>query len=132
MIIILNIFLSNFRGITLFPFIIVKDKKTRDNKTVINHERIHLRQQIEIFITSIILLILLKILFGVGSIWSILGYGYLSYYILYIGEWIINKIKKRSNAYRSSSFEKEAYSNDDNLDYLKTRKWYSSFKYLKA
>ena len=34
--------LLRINGITLFPFIIVKDK---EDKVLVNHERIHLRQQ---------------------------------------------------------------------------------------
>jgi hypothetical protein len=33
-------------------------------------------------------------------------------------EWIFKE-------YKNISFEKEAYSNEDNLDYLKTRKWFA-------
>jgi len=30
--------------------------------------------------------------------------------------------------YRNISFEKEAYNNDNNLDYLKTRKWFAMWR----
>ena len=43
------------------------------------------------------------------------------FYLIYLVEWIIK-------GYRNISFEREAYSNENNLDYLKTRKHYSMWK----
>ncbi len=43
------------------------------------------------------------------------------FYIIYLIEWIFK-------GYRNISFEKEAYDNEDNLDYLKTRKWFAQWK----
>ena len=43
------------------------------------------------------------------------------FYIIYIIEWIFKK-------YRNISFEKEAYANEENLDYLKTRKHYAMWR----
>lgn len=43
------------------------------------------------------------------------------FYIIYLIEWIIK-------GYRNISFEKEAYSNEYNLDYLKNRKHFSMWK----
>jgi len=37
----------------------------------------------------------------------------------------------KGNAYRNISFEREAYDNDDNLNYIKERKHYSWLKYIK-
>ena len=37
-------------GITLFPFIILRNKDFKNNKILINHEKIHLRQQLELLI----------------------------------------------------------------------------------
>ena len=45
----------------------------------------------------------------------------IGFYIIYGIEWLFKK-------YRNISFEKEAYSNENNLDYLKTRKHYSMWK----
>ena len=104
MIIILNIFRGNFRGITLWPFIILKNKELKENKEVINHERIHLRQQAELLV--------------------------IPFYFLYLLEWVYRKLFTEGNAYRNLSFEREAYSNQDNLDYLKNRKMFTFAKYF--
>ena len=43
------------------------------------------------------------------------------FYLIYIVEWIFK-------GYRNISFEKEAYSNQYNLDYLKTRKLFAMWR----
>ena len=49
---------------------------------------------------------------------------FIFFYIIYFLEWIV-RLFINTNAYRSISFEKEAYSNENNLEYLKTRKHFS-------
>jgi len=54
------------------------------------------------------------------------------FYILYVIEyyyWLL-KIKKPYQAYRRISFEREAYANEHDLNYLKKRKFWSFKKYL--
>lgn len=93
-------------GIALFPFIIVKDKLYLFDKELINHEKIHIRQELELLV--------------------------LPFYIIYGINWIINYLKYKSwdTAYRNICFEREAYQNDYNLDYLKNRKLFSFLKYF--
>jgi hypothetical protein len=88
-------------GITLCPFgIYVKDV---NDIYVINHEEIHWKQQIEMLV--------------------------IPFYFWYFIEFLIKYITT-DNGYRNISFEKEAYENDKDLNYLKNRKPYSWFKYL--
>ena len=54
---------------------------------------------------------------------------YIPFYILYVVEWLI-KLFCKGNAYRNISFEREAYDNQYNLDYIKTRKHYNWIKRL--
>jgi len=49
---------------------------------------------------------------------------FIFFYIIYILEWLI-RLFINKNAYKNISFEKEAYSNENNLEYLKTRKCFS-------
>ena len=81
-------------GITLYPFIILREKH-KGNIVLINHEKIHIEQQKELLIVF--------------------------FYIIYFVEWLFK-------GYENISFEKEAYKNQGNLYYLKTRKRYDSFK----
>ena len=46
---------------------------------------------------------------------------YIPFYLIYIIEWLFK-------GYRNISFEKEAFENDQNLDYLKQRKHYAQWK----
>ncbi|UOB18554.1 hypothetical protein [Abyssalbus ytuae] len=103
-----RIFPERFEGLTLWPVIILKYDNLRNDEVLINHERIHLKQQLELFI--------------------------LPFYIIYFIEWVIGifKYKDAHLAYRNISFEREAYKNEENLKYLKTRPLFSSFKYFLA
>ena|SRR5690606_10551563 len=101
-----RLFAKNFRGLAVFPFIFLKDKSLKFNPVIINHERIHLRQQIE----------LLWIFF------------FLWYGIEFLIRWI--QFKNANLAYLNISFEKEAYANENNLNFLKKRKLWNFTKYL--
>ncbi len=96
----------HFVGIALWPFIVVKDSFLKEDEAFINHERIHIRQQAELLV--------------------------LPFYILYFTEYIIRLLQYRNSerAYRNISFEREAYYNEDDLYYLKSRKPWSFIKYL--
>ena len=96
-------------GITLFPWVVLREKY-RDNPwykskaiIIINHESIHIEQQKELLVVF--------------------------FYAWYLIEWFVRLFMK-GNAYRNISFEKEAYSNKDNMKYLETRKRYSFLKYI--
>lgn len=79
----------------LYPFILVNPGK-KMNAVLLNHERIHLRQELEMLI--------------------------IPFYIVYLTELLFK-------GYRNISFEREAYSNESDLNYLKIRKPYSWLKY---
>ncbi|MBN9337746.1 MAG: hypothetical protein J0I88_07875 [Chryseobacterium sp.] len=108
MVIVCQRLLKNMKisGITLFPFIFVQRKEDSKNKILINHETIHIRQQLELLIVP--------------------------FYIWYLSEYYLKYLKYRNPqlAYRNISFEREAYANDQNLDYLKKRKFWSFINYL--
>lgn len=93
-------------GMAVFPFILLKNKNLISDKIVINHEKIHLRQQLELLI--------------------------LPFYVLYLINYLINRFrfKNHDEAYRKIIFEQEAYRNDENLNYLKSNNWYGWIKLL--
>ena len=97
---------TKINGITLYPFILLKKKHFKDDKVLINHEKIHLRQQLELLIIFFYL-------------WYIIEYYY----------WYF-KLKNSFMAYKYISFEREAYAMEDDLNYLETRKTWSFWKYL--
>lgn len=77
------------------------------DKYVINHERIHTAQQRELL--------------------------FVPFYILYVIEWLVRLVqfRNRHEAYMNISFEREAYANGDNLDYLPNRKLFAWRHYLR-
>ena len=98
---------KGFRGITLFPFIVVSELDLKQNSVMINHEKIHIRQQIELLI--------------------------LPFFIWYGMEFLIRWIscKNKNEAYRNISFEREAYGNEKDLNYLKQRSFWKFLSCLK-
>lgn len=119
----INLF-SNIAGITIYPFIFIRKDlpKHINEERLINHEKIHIAQQREFIIISIIFLLFLGFKW-----WSVLGY--FTFYLWYVFEWFF-KLFKKENAYRNISFEREAYSNDANLNYLNKRKPFRWFTYI--
>ena len=97
---------KGFRGITLFPFIVVSEYDLKQNSVIINHEKIHIQQQIELLILPFFLL----------------------YGVEFLIKWIVYKDKNL--AYRNISFEKEAYANEIELTYLKQRHFWSFLKFI--
>lgn len=97
---------SGFRGLTVFPFVFMKDPTDKKNPVFINHEKIHLRQQWELLI--------------------------LPFFIWYFLEYLFGLIQYKNSflAYKNISFEREAYANESNLDYLKNRSFFRFVKYL--
>ena len=93
-------------GMAVFPFIFIKYNSLKKDKQIINHELIHLRQQIELLV--------------------------LPFYIIYFFHYLLNilRYKNHNRAYRNIIFEKEAYDHDSDLVYLKTRKLFSWMKYI--
>ena len=105
----LSIFMK-IGGITLWPYIILREKY-RDNssyfekgKVTINHESIHIKQQQEMLV--------------------------IPFYIWYGLEYLVKLFVYGNGAYRNLSFEREAYTNENDFEYLKNRKFWSWIKYL--
>lgn len=97
---------KGYRGLTIFPFVLVKYRLDKENLVFVNHEKIHLRQQIEML--------------------------FLLFFIWYLIEflWRFVEFKNWNLAYRNISFEREAYSNEKNISYLKQRTFWGFLKYV--
>jgi hypothetical protein len=105
--ILVNILTLNFaHSITLFPFIFIKYKSYKENKVLINHEKIHIRQQLELLV--------------------------IPFYILYLLDFLIKfmKLKSKKEAYLNIFFEKEAYTNQNDFKYIKKRKLWAFINYI--
>ena len=97
---------KGFQGITLFPFIIVSHTDLKQNLVIINHEKIHIRQQLELLILPFF------IWYGLEFLYRLIQY------------------KDGKVAYLNISFEREAYKNEKDLNYLKKRSLWTSLNYL--
>ena len=100
---ILKYLLPGTYAIALYPFIICIDNL---DDITLNHENIHLQQQRELYVVG--------------------------FYFLYAYYNIKGLLKGNSSteAYLNIPFESEAYSNEENLEYLKKRKKMSWVKYI--
>ena len=98
----INTFNPGVRGITLFPFIFVRDE---GDDRLINHEAIHIAQYRELFVIGFLFLYL----------WDFV-HGYIKY-------------RNYDDAYRSIRCEREAYSFDADLHYLEYREKYAWRKF---
>ena len=95
---------QNYKAMAVWPFVFVKTNELKTDLVIMNHEKIHLRQQLECLV--------------------------IPFYIIYFTEylWGRMKLKDHNLAYRNISYEKEAYKNDSDLNYLPKRKAWANFR----
>lgn len=95
-----------FRGLTFYPFVFLADKDDKLNEVFINHEKIHIRQQLELLIVP--------------------------FYLWYFTEYLFRllQFRNRKKAYYAISFEREAYANEKDLEYLKSRPFWGFIRYV--
>lgn len=91
-----------YKAMNLFGVLFVRGDAKIDDVTL-NHEEIHTEQMKEML--------------------------YVPFYLWYVVEWIVRLFMK-GNAYRNISFEREAYGNQNNMEYLTGRCGYSWINYL--
>lgn len=92
-----------YSAAALWPLVIVREMKYC-TPVIIQHEQIHLRQQLEL--------------------------GILPFYLVYFSEYLIYRMRGKSHndAYLAISFEKEAYAEEGNPNYLKVRKIWAMWR----
>lgn len=85
----------------IWPVVLVSERRLLKDSVLLNHERIHLRQQAELLV--------------------------IPFYILYLCNYLINLAvyRRHDKAYLNIIFEREAYQMEMDLAYLNSRKWYS-------
>ena len=93
-----------FGAINLFGVLFAK-QKMKLTPEVLNHEMIHTCQMREL--------------------------GYVPFYIVYVVEWLIRMAQHRGklyDAYYAISFEREAYANGSNPDYITHRRHFAQWR----
>ncbi|MCR5076933.1 MAG: hypothetical protein K6A82_02725 [Prevotella sp.] len=93
---------KNYEAINILGLLFVHPE-VELTPAIINHERIHTRQMLEMLI--------------------------LPFYLWYVTEWFI-RLPRKGRAYLNISFEREAYRNMDNPDYLSHRHPFAWRHYL--
>lgn len=98
---------KGYRGLTVFPFIFLSCDKDREEHQLISHEKIHIRQQLELLL--------------------------LPFFIWYFLEYLLRLLQYGTHhaAYRNISFEREAYANQHHLAYYRQKKPWSFLNYIK-
>lgn len=99
---------KGYLGLTCYPFVFLKFENLKTNTRLLNHENIHLKQQLELLI--------------------------LPFFLVYFIEFLVRlfQYKKWDLAYRNISFEREAYINESDLEYLKQRRFWCFLRYLRS
>ncbi len=98
---------KGYRGMAVYPFVLVKYDFDKVNRIFVNHEKIHLKQQLELLI--------------------------IPFFIWYFFEFLIRLIQYKNTAlaYRNISFEREAYAKETDFNYLKNRSFFQFLNYIK-
>lgn len=96
---------KGYKAMNLFGVLFVRGNARIDDITL-NHEAIHTAQMKELL--------------------------YIFFYLFYVIDWLIGLVAHLDfrRAYRDICFEKEAYENEKDLDYLQKRKRFNFLKYI--
>ena len=94
---------NGYKCVNLFGFLFVR-KGCKLSDTDLNHEAIHTAQMKEML--------------------------YVFFYLWYFIEWFLELFSYGSKSYKTNSFEREAFDNDEDLDYLKNRPMFAWWEYL--
>lgn len=97
----LKLFGSNIVAMALCPFILVRDRQSLQSRVLMQHEQIHIAQQIEMLIIPF----------------------YIAYLLFYI--WYRLRGCRHHEAYMSIPFEREAYQYEGDHDYMDRRKLFA-------
>ncbi len=93
-------------AMALYPFMLFRKDTLKRSQIIINHEKVHFRQQLELLIVF--------------------------FYPLYLMHYLINLLRYRNHAqaYFHICFEREAYTYEKDLNYLKHRKAYAWLRFF--
>lgn len=97
--------------------VLSKRDECHTNQVGRNHETIHALQWTEVTMVFSAFLFVLILVFNISIWWLCIAP--LTYYAWYMIEWLCKL--PFGNAYRSISFEQEAYVNDEDMNYVENR-----------
>jgi hypothetical protein len=98
--------LGRGQAVVVFPFIFLANVHLKSNQTLLQHEKIHYRQAIEMLVVG--------------------------FYLWYLIEFVIRYVQYKNwdTAYRAISLEKEAYTQEKTPKYLHNRGFWAFKSYL--
>lgn len=102
---IFKLFVINAAAFAFYPFIVIKKKEYINNKIMINHEMIHLKQQKELFVLMF----------------------YVLYFYYFMKNWVLTRNTKK--AYFLIPFELEAYTYQSKPEDRKKFGWFEYRKF---
>jgi hypothetical protein len=121
---------KGYKAITILPFIFARNSAKWLKDYEENHEKIHLRQQLEVLIASAVILAALILIFGWSWWWMLTSL--FVYYAGYGIDYAIRYVAYGSphEAYRNIAVEQEAYLNERDMTYLNQRKLFAWVEYI--
>lgn len=115
--------LGDFKVMNILGFLFVREE-VEVSPTILRHEAIHTRQQREILVLSLIIAL------PFASWWSI-PIALVMPFILYVLAWLVAlALPPYDSAYKDTPFEREAYANQHNPNYLDSRPWFAVVRYI--
>ena len=106
---------SSCHTITIGPFVLSKRPEEKITQKVRNHECTHARQWVEMAVAIGTVIWILLLCFDLSAWWLVLAG--LAFYLWYGVEWLVR-------------FEREAYSNEDDPNYIENSNYFAWVKYL--
>lgn len=124
-----HILLSGYSTITIAAWVLTKYKDEKEMPQYVrNHEAIHIRQWAECMISSCLIILALMLFADLSAWWLLLSVSL--FYVLYVLEWLLKLPFLGKEAYQNLSFEREAYCNQLDRDYLANCGYFEWLQYF--
>ena len=117
------LYFSTCHTIAIAWFVLSKRTKGETSQSERNHETTHAMQWTEVTIMSGLLLLVATLVLDLSTAWLFMSG--IVYYLWYIIEWLCKL--PFGNAYKSISFEQEAYTNQHDNNYLENRRMFTGW-----
>ena len=118
------------KAVTIWPLIFARKSAKWLKDYEESHEKIHLRQQLEVLVMSAMIILMAVLSLDLSRWWMLTSFGV--YYTWYGLEWLIRLAVYRDThmAYRNIAVEQEAYLNEHDMTYLNQRKAFVWVRYI--
>lgn len=119
--------IGNFKCLNILGLLFVKGNEELSAKEI-RHEATHTAQQYEILCASALLALFIS---NIYASWWYMLVAIAMPIAIYIVAWLVELVlPPYKTAYKDSPFEREAYANEDNPEYLAQRTLFAWWKYI--